>query len=119
MDIKELLKSLSDNNSKIFVVDTEGEVKMVIMNVEEYQNLLLGKLKKQVEDVELVNQEIIKAQLTEESSAPTPLRNAISKRAQELFKAKPGPGNFQPDLRSEVIDPSFDFEAPRHDLEDI
>ena len=122
MTLQDLINLTKDDNGKVFVVDLEGNVKLVMLNVEEYQRLLLGKLKQQVRDIEAVNEEIIKAQLQEEPTmpeVPTPLSQTLNKRAQELFKSRKGPASFQQDLRSEVIDPSFDFEAPRLELEDI
>src|SRR5438105_1605364 len=91
---------------KVFVVDESGDVKLVILNIEDYQHLLLGKLKRQVQDIETINQEILNAQLHDELE---PIAPAISKKAKELFKFRPA--SRQPDLRSEVIDPNFDLEA--------
>src|SRR5438105_15748608 len=121
------MSSLNDiiklaGEGKVFVVDEAGNVKLVILNVEEYQKLLLGKLKSTVRDIEAINQEILKAQLQDDQAAPevpSPIGPTVSRRAKELFKSRPATARSQPDLRSEVIDPSFDFEAPKAELEDI
>lgn len=85
-------------------MDEKGEPKLVIMDIDEYQNLLLGKIKRGVEDVEEINREIVKAQLQEPS---------------EQVEKKPVVKNGFADLREEVIDPSFDFEGPKLDIEDL
>ena len=90
-------------------MDEEGEVQLVIMNVESYQNLLIGKLQRQVKDVEDINQEIVKAQLFEETED-----FKVAKKT-----AQPVVGQRQPDLREEVIDPSFDFEGPKTEIDDL
>lgn len=94
------------------MLDETGQAKLVIMSVEEYQRLLLHKLKKQVEDVENINREIIKAQLKEEAKPQTPVANG-----QRKFSAPPAPR--MSDMREEVIDPSFDFEAPKAGANDF
>jgi len=93
------------------VIDETGEAKLVIMPVEEYQRLLISKLRKQVEDVEKINRQILEAQLkddprtAEESKiAPKPKHEVLKRLA---------------DLREEVIDPSFDFELPKAGDDDL
>jgi len=76
-------------------MDDSGEVKLVIMGVGEYQKLLLGKLKKQIEDVEEINHQIVKAQLQDVEAVKPPV-------------PVPPPAA---DMRSEVVDPNFDFDA--------
>ena len=88
----------------------DGEAKLVIMSVEEYQRLLLGKLQRQVEDVEKINQQIIEAQLKE--SAP-------EQEVQKPVRVPRAPSIPRVDLRAEVIDPSFDFEGPKADFDDL
>jgi len=104
-NLKDLIELAKLDGGKFFVVNEEGEAKLVIMGIEEYQKMLLGKLKKQVMDVEKINEKITKAQL-EEADEP---------EVKPIVKHK----SFSQDLRSEVIDPSFDFEGPKIDLEDI
>lgn len=95
--LQDLIKLAESDNGKFFVMDETGEVKLVIMGADEYQKVLLGRLTKQVADTELINQEIIKAQL-QDSTEPAP-----------VITIKPA----RLDMRSEVIDPSFDFDSPQ------
>ncbi len=91
------------------MVDEKGDAKLVIMSIEDYQRLLLGKLQKQVEDVEKINRQILEAQLKEADVVP------------EIPKPRPVRPHAIPrvDLREEVIDPSFDFEGPKLELDDL
>lgn len=109
--LNDLISLAKADGGKFFVVDETGEPSLVIMGVEDYQRLLLGKLQKQIVDVENINKEILRAQIEEtESFIPEiekPLRQNTGPRLRQEAKAQ------QPDLRAEVIDPSFDFEAPK------
>ncbi len=100
-DIFNLAKA---DGGKFFVMDESGEPKLVILNIEEYQKLLLGKVKREVEDVEQINQEILRARM---ESAPIMAPQVTSTHKNS------------PDMREEVIDPSFDFEGPKFDIEDL
>jgi hypothetical protein len=103
--LQDILKLIGEDDGKAFVMDETGDIKLVIMGTGEYQKLLLGKLKKQIEDVEEINQRIVEAQLHEaEAAKPVP-------------PVKPQ----RVDMRSEVVDPDFDFdaEAITPDFEDI
>src|SRR5262245_29712906 len=99
-NLQDIIKLIGDDDGKAFIMDQDGEVKLVIMGVAEYQKMLLGKLHKQHEDVEEINRQITEAQL-QDGQAP----------------AKPE----RLDLRSEVIDPNFDFDAEviKPDFDDI
>lgn len=110
-NIQDLINLAKTDGGKFFVIDETGEAKLVIMPVEEYQRLLLNKLKKQVEDVEKINRQILEAQLKDEirtaeesKTAPKPKHEALKRLA---------------DLREEVIDPSFDFELPKNGPDDF
>ncbi|PIR96443.1 MAG: hypothetical protein COT92_00975 [Candidatus Doudnabacteria bacterium CG10_big_fil_rev_8_21_14_0_10_42_18] len=109
--LKDLIDLAKVDGGKFFVMDENGDAKLVIMGVEEYQKMLLGKLKKQIMDVEKINQEILKAQLGDEdlSVTNTPVKEEV---IYEPIVPKI-------DLREEVIDPSFDFEGPKIDFDDI
>lgn len=115
---EDIIKLAEADGGKFFVLREDGEVRLVILPVGEYQELLLGKLKervaKQTLDIERVNQQILKAQL--EDSEP-----AVSGPNVAVSPLGTGGGVLrQPvDLRQEVIDPSFDFEAPRLGGEDL
>lgn len=99
MNFKDLINLTNGDNSKIFVVDEAGDVKLVVMNASEFQNLLVGKLTEQVEDIETINKEIVQAQLREDLAPIVPQRGE-----KGLYP--------QVDMRSEVIDPSFNFDGP-------
>ena len=108
--LQDIINLSKADGGKFFVIDEKGEAKLVIMAVEEYQRLLLGKLQKQILDVEKINKEIIQAQLHEQE-IPKP-----QKPPAPLLRESPMP---RFDLRSEVIDPSFDFEAPKTEIDDL
>jgi hypothetical protein len=111
-NLQDLINLAKADGGKFFVMDEEGNANLVIMSVEDYQNLLLGKLQRQVADVEDINREILQAQLeTNEPVAPVQHQPAIK---------SPVVGQYQPvDLRSEVIDPTFDFEGPKIEIDDL
>ena len=107
-DIFNLAKA---DGGKSFVLDEKGEPQLVIMTVDEYQGLLLGKIKRETDDVEKINREILKAQLQEAAAPPVMLSPQVTIEQKTR--------NGQIDMREEVIDPSFDFEGPKVDLEDL
>jgi len=114
--LQDIINIAKADGGKFFVMDETGDTKLVIMGVEEYQKLLLGKLQQQIVDVEKINLEITKAQLTEhEVEKPvTIIAPTVSSTYTGGFKR----GDSQ-DLRSEVIDPSFDFEGPKIEIDDL
>ncbi len=110
-------------------MDEKGEAKMVILSIEGYQKLLLGKLQRQIkqeaEDIEKINREILKAQLAEKEvivpELEIPKPRVVVPRVT-LFNGNSstnGQSVQRVDLREEVIDPSFDFEAPKMEFEDF
>jgi hypothetical protein len=107
-NLQDIINLAKADGGKFFVMDEQGNASLVIMSVEEYQKMLLDKLQKQVSDVEKINQEILRAQTFEQE-------NQIA----ETFSAKKYVRQPQPDMRSEVIDPSFDFEAPSFGMDDF
>ncbi len=108
--LKDIIDLSKMDGGKFFVMGEDGEAKLVIMPVEEYQRLLLGKLQRQVEDVEKINKQIIEAQLRETEQVPEIQKPPRPPRASSVPRV---------DLRAEVIDPSFDFEAPKADFDDL
>ena len=104
-DIFNLAKA---DGGKFFVMDEKGEPKLVIMDIDEYQKLLLGKIARGVEDVEEINREILQAQMEQTPAVAGP----------KIF-SEPVKKNGQIDMREEVIDPSFDFEGPKVEIEDL
>ncbi len=106
--LQDLINLAKADGGKFFVIDENGDAKLVIMSVEDYQRLLLGKLQRQVTDVENINKEILRAQL--EEGIPVPQPKAVT---QTILKTP------RVDMREEVIDPSFDFEGPKLDIDDL
>ena len=135
--LQDLINLAKADGGKFFVIDEQGEPKLVIMGIDEYQKMLLGKLQRQILDVEKINKMITQAQLNEEaiqnfkSSPRTDQRSWFGTGAQlteEISAAKPSISPTvqtvpQPrarvDLREEVIDPSFDFEGPKVEVDDL
>ena len=107
--LKDLINLAKADGGKFFVMDEKGDASLVIMGVEEYQRLLLGKLQRQVEDVEKINRQILEAQLKEAEVAPEAPKPRIQRP----------PAFPRVDLREEVIDPSFDFEGPKVEVDDL
>src|SRR4051812_33864614 len=103
-NLQDLINLAKIDGGKFFVIDEKGDVKLVILPVEDYQKMLLGKLQKQILDVEKINQEILKAQLQEVET--------IQPEIKEIKRN----GTPRVDLREEVIDPSFDFEGPKVEI---
>lgn len=109
--LQDIINLISADDSKAFIMDESGEIKLVIMGTGEYQRMLLGKLKQQVQDVEAINRRILEAQLVEEKNRPQAMSSddAVSQKPKRV------------DMRSEVIDPNFDFDAEviKPDFDDI
>ena len=122
-NLQDLINLAKVDGGKFFVIDESGDAKLVIMSVEDYQRLLLGKLQRQVMDVETINKEILKAQLEEQ-----PISSVVTKtetkgpsvRNESFSPFSSSTEHHQPvDLRAEVIDPSFDFEGPKVEVDDL
>ena len=94
-DLKKIIELAKADGGKFFVIDEKGKPLLVIMGVAEYEKVLLKKMQNQIEDIEEVNKKIAQAQaeiLKEEKVKQT--------RTEQ-----------QEQLRSEVIDSTFDFES--------
>jgi hypothetical protein len=113
-NLQDIINLSKVDGGKFFVIDESGDAKLVIMPVEEYQRLLLGKLQRQVMDVEKINKEILKAQLSESPEIPSAPRPTTKGPSVESY-----PEISKNDLRAEVIDPSFDFEGPKVEIDDL
>lgn len=96
--LQDLIKLAEADNGKFFVMDETGEIKLVIMKVEDYEQVLVGRLAKTAVDIEKINQEITKAQLVDPVETPEVI---LETRAPRV------------DMRAEVIDPSFNFDGPQ------
>ncbi len=114
-NLNDLINLAKADGGKFFVIDESGDAKLVIMSVEDYQRLLLGKLQRQVMDVESINKEILKAQLEEQPSSPAPQ----TKGPTVVNRPQVHQQRNSVDLRAEVIDPSFDFEGPKVEIDDL
>jgi len=119
-NLNDLINLAKADGGKFFVIDESGDAKLVIMSVEDYQRLLLGKLQRQVLDVEKINKEILKAQLEEDIPLQKTETKGPSVRNETFSPYSSSTEHHQPiDLRAEVIDPSFDFEGPKVDVDDL
>lgn len=113
-NLQDIMKLAEADGGKFFVMDESGDVKLVIMGVEDYQRVLLRKLQKQIQDVEQINREIVEAQLTDAEPAAAPAELSVPKPRFQSPKVENGTTRKFADLREEVIDPSFDFEGPKN-----
>lgn len=115
--LQDIISLAKIDGGKFFVIDEKGEASLVIMGIQDYQKLVINKLEKQILDVENINKEILKAQLSETDDTivepEKPIRASFGPRVRQEPKFK------QPDLRAEVIDPSFDFEEEKSQSEDF
>ncbi len=110
-NLQDLINLAKADGGKFFVIDESGETRLVILPVEEYQKMLLVKLQKQVQDIENINKEIIRAQLNEGAPmVPVPPKGPTVTTGRMAPRV---------DLRAEVIDPSFDFEGPKAEIDDL
>jgi hypothetical protein len=109
-NLQDIFNLAKADGGKFFVMDETGEPKLVIMDIEEYQGLLLGKIKREVEDVEEINNEILSARLQE-------VQSEVLSAPEIIIETKQKNGHI--DMREEVIDPSFDFEGPKLSIEDL
>jgi len=120
-NLQDLINLAKADGGKFFVLDEKGEVKLVILPVDDYQVLMEGrlahKLKTVTEDVEKVNKEILRAQLHDPEVQPV-VEIPRSKFAGPTI-AQNRTYAQRPDLREEVIDPSFDFEGPKVEIDDL
>ncbi len=114
-NINDLINLAKADGGKFFVIDETGEPSLVIMPIEQYEALLLRSGEVESLDVETINKEITQAQIAPEEN----LYTEDFKKTESVYK---NPNTFlnngirrQPDLRAEVIDPSFDFEMPKMD----
>jgi hypothetical protein len=120
--LQDLINLAKADGGKFFVIDETGDAKLVIMGVEDYQRLLLGKLQRQVMDIESVNKEILKAQLEEDvvpQAAPKIPAKGPSISHESVTYENSTEHHQAVDLRAEVIDPSFDFEGPKVEIDDL
>lgn len=115
----ELLKLLKEEKGKVFVLDSEGNLQLVIMSSDEYLKVKSGKSEegnKSGLDVEDVNRQITQAQLEDE--VPLPIQTASVNAKKPGFQSigsvidtwhqKKHTPQSQASSLQEVIDPSWD-----------
>lgn len=96
-NLQKLIQLAKADGGKFFVIDEQGNPVLVIMSVDEYEKVLIRKVGNQIEDIEDINKRIVEAQ--KEDLAATQ-RQA-----------------FQDELKSEVIDSTFEFEPEMRPIE--
>ena len=132
--VKEIMQLLEGEAAKAFIMDADGEVRLVLMPVGEYQKMK-GLVPQKaavvsadpIVDPEAVNQKILEARVTEQLQASPVVHWS---EEEQVAKSKPFAGAGHPyaagqpprvhapttrtgkDLREEVIDPSFNFDGP-------
>lgn len=112
-NLQELIGMAKEQNGKFFVMDESGEVKLVILPVEDYKKLTdKHHAEPKAEDPEEINRKILQAQLLEKETIVPEIIKPVSVAAP-VVRPEVRVRTPQPDLRAEVIDPSFDFEEPK------
>lgn len=124
--VKDIMELLGREQGKVFIMDAEGEIRLVLMGMQEYQSVKGQVLLKSPEssqhiDPEAVNRRILEAQLAEQTKGSDPavwaeeaVRRAQFSPRQNPYPAGPAPtvqATPKHDLREEVIDPSFNFDS--------
>lgn len=116
--LEDIINLCKDEAGKVFIMDTTGDVELVLMGVGEYEKLKNHELRimnqeakspmqvnqpAQLLDAEAANREILIAQLREQAANFVPSQPAPRVQVNPLARQ---------DLREEVIDPSFNFDGP-------
>lgn len=104
-NLQDIFNLAKADGGKFFVLDEKGDPKLVILGIDDYQKLLFDKA---VSEAEKINEQIAEARLEEMQVPDMPLQ-----------QPRVAPRQASIDLREEVIDPSFDFEGPKVNLEDL
>ena len=92
--LQQLVALAKADGGKFFVIDETGQPVLVIMGIDDYEQVLLRKVENQAGDIEEVNRLIVDA-----ARAEADQRERLRQAAQDQ-------------LKSEIIDSSFDFDAP-------
>lgn len=116
--LEHLIQLCKQEAGKVFIMDEQGEIQLVIMNAPEYTRLKSARVS--AVDADIVNREIINAQLSDQD-ADKGLPFAVKGNPLETGRINPHPTTPAPqvrtdiapkrDLREEVIDPSFNFDS--------
>lgn len=123
--LEDIIKLCKEEQGKIFVMDEKGDIGLVIMGMAEYHRMKSAEVGmqngRQPVDPEVVNREILKAQLAEGGASqglPLATKGSPWQQSGNPYRSAPPPEirsnglAKQRDMREEVIDPSFDFDAP-------
>lgn len=113
--LKDIINLLEQEKGKAFIMDESGEVKLVILGIEEYETTLVNRLQKVTQDIEAINDEIIKAQLEGE---PRPVPPEVKPPVQkEKVIERPTRVHIPPPVP--VVIKEETFEEPKVIQEDI
>lgn len=123
--LEDIIKLCKDEAGKVFIMDEKGDLQLVIMGAAEYGRIKNQESRTKNEEMhlpepEVVNREILKAQLANEGAAqglPLGAKGSPWARSANSYQSAPPEMRSnglpkQRDMREEVIDPSFDFDAP-------
>jgi hypothetical protein len=99
----DIVKLCKGEQGKVFIMDEAGELQLVVLSAGEYEKLKFSAPPVEV-DPEVVNAKIAEAKLLGAASQGT---NPYPAAKPPRVATHP-----LPDLREEVIDPSFDFDTP-------
>lgn len=105
-NLQEIIDLCKDGQGKVFVLDASGNISLVLLSIDEYKRLINLPQKKTV-DPELVNKQILRAQLEDDVPPVAPEVPVPKVLVKEAHHTVIPPG----DMREEVIDPSFDFDS--------
>ena len=84
-NLQRLIQLAKADGGKFFILDEQANPVLVIMGIDDYERVLINKIKQGVDEIEEVNKTIAEVQSKEQQ--------------------------YQEDLRSEVIDSTFEFES--------
>ena len=111
-----LLKLTSEGKDRVVVVDSLGQAIFVVYPADHNQPNRQEKLRQLQLDVEAINKKILQAQLeeSEDSSGRSIIKTGIVNppKSVNFGSSVVRSGQALPDLREEVIDPTFDFDPP-------
>jgi hypothetical protein len=97
MNLPDLIKLARRDSGKIFIMNSEGDLDLVVISADHYQKLANRSSAVQEIDVDKVNKEIMEAQIKE-----------LENRGEDKM-VKPSNPNPAESKDDEAIDPSFDF----------
>lgn len=110
----EIIELLKREQGKGFIMDETGEISYAIVPMRDFERMVRASDDEKL-DAELINHAIVEAQLSDHhegvhSGGPTLHSQPAPMQSLSQPTAIP-----RVDLREEVIDPSFNFDAPQTD----